>query len=106
MGAVLLLALLGCEEMVEQDGGTRRSDSAVVRQLRSELAVPEGVQVIRVASPSPNLITYVLRNPGAQEPDTNTLRVASATDPTSSVGQRLRHAPTLRTERPGRSTLR
>ena len=63
--AVLALTMVACEEMIEGSGDATQSDRAVVQKLQRDLPLPSGVEVVRVGT-SGNLVTFVVRNPGAE----------------------------------------
>ncbi len=98
--AAATLLVAGCEEMMSEEGESRPSEAAALQNVRKELGVPAGVQVVKVKSSS-NTVTYMLRNPGASETSGQSVAGrASATSEPTNLGQRFdTPARTVRTDR-------
>ena len=101
--AVLALTMVACEEMIEGSGAATQSDRAVVQKLQRDLPLPSGVEVVRVGT-SGNLVTFVVRNPGAERAQpAGQRRRAAATAPADHVASRFDTPP--RAVRNDRDTL-
>ena len=99
--AAATLLVAGCEEMMSEEGESRPSEAAALQNVRKELGVPAGVQVVKVKSSS-NTVTYMLRNPGASE--TSGQSVAGTClryERANEFGATVRYTGAHRAHRPG-----